>query len=187
MRNRLIRLALAAAVVLGTALTAGPATASTWHPATAAPPQANIFIFCEASGNYCKRDSNNASTAGNPIVEGGRVFGPATESSWSDSGGTFTWQGVVYEIGVLEYDQHPGWCDGLDSTDEAVQLERCNGGNGTVWGIGSLNGADIFVSRAATQRYNNLQLLSGLNDGGDLAAACSGCAGWFQRWDHPHN
>jgi hypothetical protein len=181
MTHRLTRLAATAVIVLGTALAASPATASTASPGAAAE---GIFIFCETSGNYCQRDQNNLSTANNPILEAGRVFGPATESAFHYTGGSFTWNNITYELGNIIYDQHPGWCDGLSVTDENVFLEPCNGGNGTVWGEGTRNGALIFVSRAATQQDGVLELLTGANNGDYLYTDQSGAPGAIQRWTH---
>ena len=181
MRRLLALIATSAAVLLSAG---GVAAASSTAPATHKPHPDVVFVLNETSGNFLIRDSNNLESVGNPVVEGSQgVFGPATDIQWHDIGTTFTFKGVTYENGNLQWQEHTGWCVGGNSSNTAAVMDHCNGGHGVVFPLTTRNGADVFINRAATQANGNSLIdLSGLNNGSQFDFAGDQLSGWFQRF-----
>lgn len=135
--------------------------------------------LCEANGfNYCGRDQNNAELQPSNINNANNTPGPAENTKWVGTGGTFTWNGHNYHTGLLRLTGHTDAC-----WDDQVVMSSCDHGVGTVWGLGSSGGHYVFIARLRTQRDGRLEVLSSDNILGDRLFTDSWTnPNWFKRW-----
>lgn len=166
--------AIAAAIALAglAAPAALAAPAPHVHPALSGP-------LCESSSPFLCADDGGPGGNGQWVTDHGEV-----SVIWQPNGNTFTWAGVVYNVGTLAV-ANQGVCiggGGLDMFDES-----CSTGAGTIWGKGSDgNGHTIWVNRLHTQNNGTLTVLAGTASVGAVVTVQTWppASGVYERWQN---
>src|SRR5215831_5666217 len=132
---------------------AGLATALIPLFASASP--VNAGIHPNVSALQCEVSSPNLcmfSNGGTQITE---PNGTGTPMNWHPNGGTFLYQGQVYNIGTINEPSVSPACIGTASNGTRLTNQNCNTGTGIIWAEGFSGNDTVWLNRKAIQDGGN--------------------------------